>query len=193
MSQNGTLPDTEDIGKRAGTERKEPRVFQNAGPTRVAAALLEGQNLRMTNAFIGTFQNAPAMFSYGYHWPLIVKDGDGYMVNDSKASVTTSKHRTQALYALEAAGYAPQAETDTAHGFTWTRWARARAESPMHTVTMDEDMVRDVLSGLQTWLNVLNEGRYMWDGDPEVELSKEVIQKHMADIIRQTGVKLEPN
>ena len=53
------------------------------------------------------FIRGNVLFSYGEHWPLAIRrDGGNVLVNSGRYSVTTSKHRSYAVSALNRAGLA---------------------------------------------------------------------------------------
>ena len=83
-------------------------------PREQMAALMAGRSprRRSKNVIRGrlTHEEAgevPALFSYGPHFPMAFKVGDGWAVNLGKYSVTTSTHQRGVRAALEAAGLRP--------------------------------------------------------------------------------------
>lgn len=59
----------------------------------------EGRNRRGGNLFAE--ERDGALYSYGYHFPLAVRLPDGFLVNGSHVSATTTRHQNQAFRVLD--------------------------------------------------------------------------------------------
>ena len=124
-------------------------LWMNAGPTRTARELVNGTDrfqIKGCKSFIARLSSvaqgwedddrkAPvlvgacrAVFDYGTHFPMVIDCGGQYFVNDSKPSVTTAKHITQACYALTDAGFQPTARkvkvSNCGDCYRYTVWSR---------------------------------------------------------------------
>lgn len=62
------------------------------------------------------------VYSYGEHWPLFIYDGAQWLENKERASVTTSKHRSQA-HPLQTTTLATCAEMRAIINAAWERGA----------------------------------------------------------------------
>lgn len=73
----------------------------------ICRAFIAGEKPAMRSATVRTGESA--VFSYGDHWPMLVRgrdDLDGaYLLNAGKVSQTTTAHTGAAAAALRAAGY----------------------------------------------------------------------------------------
>jgi hypothetical protein len=101
-------------------------------------ALFSGKDY--TNASIQTRQsgenmrlgvNWPTVYSYGSHFPLIVKVDIGALayVNQDKYSVTTSNQQSGVSLYLHYEGYRDTGETITHHGHTYAVYRKDEPES----------------------------------------------------------------
>lgn len=102
-----------------------------ATPQEIMTALIEGRKPTRTtkNVITAWDGNQPAIYSYGDHFPMAVKDERGYWVNESKYSPTTTRHQKGVQLALLYAGYAPTIETkpDRFRGWTMRLWTKGGA------------------------------------------------------------------
>lgn len=86
-------------------------------------AFLSGKRCRRGNVF----SEDSAIFSYGDHFPMALKNDDGSItVNQEKRSITTAKHLTMLRNSLSDAGYVPTNEASTLPGW----WFRSRIDMP---------------------------------------------------------------
>lgn len=51
-----------------------------------------------------TFIDGDTIYSYGYHFPMATRTKDGFLVNSSRYSVSTSKHQSYVRSALSGTG-----------------------------------------------------------------------------------------
>ncbi len=59
----------------------------------------EGRHRRGGNLFADKADNT--LYSYGYHFPLVVRLPDGFLVNGSSSSVTTTRHQDGVFHVLD--------------------------------------------------------------------------------------------
>lgn len=77
-------------------------------------AFLSGERCHRGNVFT----DRDTIYSYGDHFPMGKRMDDGSLViNESKYSVTTSKHQGQLRRHLEKSGYEPTDETGEFRGY----------------------------------------------------------------------------
>ncbi len=106
----------------------------NNTPREIMSALIEGRKptRRSDSVYVGTVQwgdhECPAIFSYGPHFPMAVKNGPDWGVTTDRYSRTTSMHMSGVRTALTDAGYHPcDRSVFHVNGTTFERWSKHRA------------------------------------------------------------------
>lgn len=72
-------------------------------PRAICDAFIKGK--KATVRLNSIVLDADTVYSYGHHFPLLVRSGDRFLLNSTPSSPTTNRHRRGALEALHSNGY----------------------------------------------------------------------------------------